>query len=511
VPGALGAGTTYYWQITARNSVGTTTGPIWSFTTLSASSGATDVVVYASDIPAGQLHGSWTSTSEATSPNSLALMTPDAGWAALNAPLAAPADYIDVTFDAEAGTPYALWLRLRAFNNNKYNDALWLQFSDALVDSAPVYPLNSVSGLLINLATDGAAGSLGGWGWQNGAYWLTQPTTITFAAGGSHTMRIQVREDGVEFDQIVLSPATYLTTPPGPHTNDSTIVPRSSLPAAPNSPGPGSGATNVSTTATLLTWSAPDATSYDVQFGTANPPQQVVTGTYLASYQPPPLTAATTYYWRIVARNSRGSTNGPLWSFTTAPAASSGTGDVVIYASDIPASQLHGSWTTTSDATSPNSLKLVTPDAGWATLIAPVAAPADYIDVTFDAEAGTPYALWLRLRAFNNNKYNDALWVQFSDALVDTAPVFALNSLSGLLVNLATDGAAWSLGGWGWQNGAYWLTQPRTITFAGGGSHTMRIQVREDGVEFDQIVLSPTTYLTTPPGPYTNDSTIVVK
>ena len=35
-----------------------------------------------------------------------------------------------------------------------------------------------------------------------------------------------VREDGVQFDQIVLSPTTYLTSPPGGVSNDSTIVPK---------------------------------------------------------------------------------------------------------------------------------------------------------------------------------------------------------------------------------------------------------------------------------------------
>jgi hypothetical protein len=39
-------------------------------------------------------------------------------------------------------------------------------------------------------------------------------------------MRIQVREDGVEFDQIVLSPSTYLNAAPGPVSGDSTIVPK---------------------------------------------------------------------------------------------------------------------------------------------------------------------------------------------------------------------------------------------------------------------------------------------
>jgi hypothetical protein len=39
-------------------------------------------------------------------------------------------------------------------------------------------------------------------------------------------LRIQLREDGVTFDQIVLSPVTYATTAPGPVGGDNTIVPK---------------------------------------------------------------------------------------------------------------------------------------------------------------------------------------------------------------------------------------------------------------------------------------------
>src|SRR5439155_21555355 len=48
----------------------------------------------------------------------------------------------------------------------------------------------------------------GNLGWQNKAYWLPDTGDVWFAATGTHTMRIQVREDGVELDQIVLSPVT---------------------------------------------------------------------------------------------------------------------------------------------------------------------------------------------------------------------------------------------------------------------------------------------------------------
>jgi hypothetical protein len=103
---------------------------------------------------------------------------------------------------------------------------VWVQFSDAQAGGAQVYAINSATGLLVNLATDGTAASLNGWGWQNRAYWLSQPTTISFTTSGPHTLRIQVREDGVQFDQIVLSPSTYLNAAPGGPTADTTIVPK---------------------------------------------------------------------------------------------------------------------------------------------------------------------------------------------------------------------------------------------------------------------------------------------
>jgi glucose/arabinose dehydrogenase len=197
------------------------------FSTASAPPGAADIVIYASDLPAAALHGSWAPAGDSGSPNGVKLATPDAGTANLNVPLAAPIDYVDVTFNANSGTPYTLWLRLKALNNIKFNDAVWVQFSDArTLNGAPIYAMNSSSGLLVNLATDSTASSLNSWGWQNGAYWLNQATTLTFASSGSHTLRIQVREDGVQLDQIVLSPNTFRNSPPGPVGGDTTIVPK---------------------------------------------------------------------------------------------------------------------------------------------------------------------------------------------------------------------------------------------------------------------------------------------
>src|SRR5690606_31062485 len=127
-------------------------------------------------------------------------------------------------------------------------------------------------------------------------------------------------------------------------------------------PQPANGAT-VGTSVTL-TWSAAGATSYDVRFGTANPPPAVSTNQAAASYTPSGLQANRTYFWQIVARNAQGSTTGPVWSFSTGSAPPTPP-EVVLYASDVPASALHGSWATASDSASPNGVALATTDTGF--------------------------------------------------------------------------------------------------------------------------------------------------
>ena len=110
-------------------------------------------------------------------------------------------------------------MRMRAAGNSKYNDSVFVQFADAAdAGGAAIFGLGTSSALTFNLATDTTGQSLSGWGWQDGAYWLTQPTTLRFATTGVHTLRIQTREDGVQIDQIVLSefPKGVALTKPKP-------------------------------------------------------------------------------------------------------------------------------------------------------------------------------------------------------------------------------------------------------------------------------------------------------
>jgi phosphatidylserine/phosphatidylglycerophosphate/cardiolipin synthase-like enzyme len=187
---------------------------------------APQVVLYASDVAPGNLHGNWAHASDATAAAGIKLTSADLGFAATSNALASPAHYFQATFNAQAGVRYRLWLRMRARNNDKFNDSVWVQFSGSVnAGGAPIYRIGTTGGLNVNLATS-AAGDLSGWGWQNRAYWLADTGEIWFAASGTQTIRVQLREDGVEIDQIVLSPSQYVDTAPGPVMNDTTIVPK---------------------------------------------------------------------------------------------------------------------------------------------------------------------------------------------------------------------------------------------------------------------------------------------
>ena len=64
--------------------------------------------------------------------------------------------------------------------------------------------------------------------------------------------------------------------------------------------------------------------------------------------------------------------------------------------------------------------------------------------------------------------------------------------------------------GWGWQDNGYGLgVLGPLVYFVQSGTQTIRIQGREDGISIDQIVLSPSRYLTGAPGALRNDTTIL--
>jgi uncharacterized protein (TIGR02145 family) len=110
-------------------------------------------------------------------------------------------------------------------------------------------------------------------------------------------------------------------------------APGNTPPNQPSNPDPEDGATTITIPPTLH-WSCSDpdgdALAYNVYLGADNPPFTVVSANQADTlFNIINLTANTTYYWKIVAKDTHGdSAAGPVWQFTTKPFA---CGDMVLY------------------------------------------------------------------------------------------------------------------------------------------------------------------------------------
>lgn len=391
-------------------------GAVLGFAPTAAAAGSDDIVLYPSDVT--RMNGAWSRAASADGAGGQVMTSPERRFTAVR-PLENPKHFFEVSFDAKANTSYHVWLRLRSAGNASTNDSVWVQFSDALNQSdAPLWRIGTASALLVNLESCDGCG-MSGWGWQDGAWWTDDDAIVRFPSSGTRTLRVQTREDGVEIDQIVLSPASYFSASPGTLLNDTTIVSKTDM--------------------TL--------------------------------------------------------------------ASRAGAPEIVLYATD--ATRRVGNWTLQSDATAAQGKRNASADEGWQnTTSRPLRKPQDYLEWTFDAVAGQPYRVWLRMSAANNAAGNDSVWIQFSNSLRrDGRSRWRIGGHSGIVVALENcEGCGVS--GWGWQDRSWW-TNPTDVYFASTGRSTIRIQTREDGVRIDQVVLSPSRFLTSPPGALKNDDTLV--
>ena len=159
--------------------------------------------------------------------------------------------------------------------------------------------------------------------------------TVTMSRGGtSISSTLEQVHDGYGENTIVWVPNNPLPVPLTSDTMISVTVSNVVIggqartfsyevivfdPNSANFVSPANGATQVSLN-TTLTWSAvTGATSYDVAFGTSNPPP-VVANTAGTTYQPSLLQPGVTYFWRIIAKNGSTSVLSSVQSFTTAGA-----------------------------------------------------------------------------------------------------------------------------------------------------------------------------------------------
>ena len=384
-----------------------------------------EIVLYAQH--ASAIAGGWSLVSLTGAAGGRALYNTEAGQVRLATARTSPTDYVELNFTANAGTPYRLWIRGSALSDSIDNDSMHVQFSGSVTQTGtPIYRIGTASSTVVSLEDCGGCG-LGGWGWQDNASGgrdiLGPP--IYFAASGPQRIRIQRREDGIRFDQVVLSAVQYLYVSPGETKADTTILPEN-----------------------------------DGSSGSPPPP-------------PPP-----------------------------------GSGEVVIYAG-APAA-VAGNWNVVSDATAAGGKRIQNPNLGAAKLSTPLASPANYFELTFNAEAGKPYRLWIRGKATNNHYANDSAFVQFDHSVDKAGAARWRIGTTSAADYVLEDCSGCAISGWGWQDTGYGagVLGPE-VYFSTSGAQRIRIQVREDGLGIDQVVLSPAKYLTTAPGPPRNDNTIL--
>lgn len=183
--------------------------------------------------------------------------------------------------------------------------------------------------------------------------------------------------------------------------------------------------------------------------------------------------------------------------------------EVVLHSTDV--TNIRGNWARVSTSGAASGVAMTSTDRGWSSTSQPQASPTDYFEASFTAQAYTSYRIWLRMRAAGDSKWNESVWVQFGDSLNGAgSAAYRVGTTSGIIFNLE-DCNGCGVAGWGWTGGSYWVGMNQQVQFPSSGTKTIRIQTREDGAQIDQIVLSPSRYLSSPPGSATNDTTILAR
>ena len=120
--------------------------------------------------------------------------------------------------------------------------------------------------------------------------------------------------------------------------------------------------------------------------------------------------------------------------------------------------------------------------------------------------------MWIRGTADGNSYANDSVHVQFSNSVNGSGtPVYRIGTTTSTEFNLESCSGC-GLSNWGWEDNGWGSgVMGPLIYFATSGTQTLRVQPREDGLSIDQIVLSPSAYLTSSPGATKNDDTILPK
>jgi hypothetical protein len=184
-----------------------------------------DIVLRAADVPLANFQSTrFRRVSVSGAAGGVAIENPNWGEARRTTAYSNPNSYVELTFEAASGVPYWIWVRMRAAGNSWSNDSLHFQFDRSVnANGAAIYRIGTRNSLPVILQNCTGA-TLSDWGWNDGG-WCGIGAPVYFQAAGRQRLRIQQREDGVMFDQIVISSNVYSAKSPGLLKSDSTIVP----------------------------------------------------------------------------------------------------------------------------------------------------------------------------------------------------------------------------------------------------------------------------------------------
>jgi len=311
--GTMPNNTVHYWRIDEVNAYGTTTGTVWSFTTVVVAPGAASNPSPANGATSVSLTAdlSWTAGSGATSHNV---------YFGTTSPGTSRGNQTATTYDTgtmPAGTVH--YWRIDEVNAGGTTTGTVWSFTTGVVPGAASSPSPANGATSVSLTADLSWTAGSGATSHNVYFGTTSPGTSrgnqtattydtgTMPAGTVHYWRI---------DEV----NAYGTT-----TGTVWSFTTGAVPGTAGSPSPANGATSVSLTADLSWTAGSGATSHNVYFGTTSP------GTYqgnqtATTYDTGTMANSTTYYWRIDEVNAYGTTTGTVWSFTTivtAPGAAS--------------------------------------------------------------------------------------------------------------------------------------------------------------------------------------------
>ena len=285
-PGALANSTTYYWRIDENNASGTTTGDVWSFTTVAAGGPVNDAAT--GEIPViGTVSGSYADTQ--SSNNGYESITEVVSGGKPNSRYS----YLEHkwTINVTGGSTVTFYVEAHHSSNSEGDNFV---FAYSTNDSTYTNMLTVTKTSDDNTYQSYALPS------------STSGTVYIRVVDADHTAGRQ-NLDTVYVDHMYIRSETV-----------------SEPPAQASNPSPANGANGVSTTADLGWTAGSGATSHDVYFGTSSP------GVFMGNqsgttFDPGTMADSTLYYWRINEKNDYGTTTGVVWNFTTGAGCSPST------------------------------------------------------------------------------------------------------------------------------------------------------------------------------------------